>query len=273
MAFLEQIHHIVQGPEEGPRLVFLHGLLGSAANWRSIVGAFEGQFRILTFDQRGHGKSFQPEQGYTPEDFAEDLRKILDELGWQKVHLVGHSMGGRNAIRFASQYPDRVARLVIEDIGPEPNPQAALKTQSMIEMVPTPFESKKLARDYFKNEFAKNLGGGAQAEVLAQYFYTNIKVLANGQADWRFLKSGVLAALNQGHGQDRWQEWNSLTVPTLVVRGEKSAELTAEVFNKMVAAGAHIEGVEVAQAGHWVHFDQVQEFIRVLQKFLNPEGF
>src|SRR6185437_2661695 len=108
-----QLYHQIAGNPEGHKLVFLHGLMGSLANWRRITPAFENDYEILTLDQRGHGRSFQPATGYEPSDFAADLAACLDELGWTRSHLVGHSMGGRNALEFASLFPQRTASLVV----------------------------------------------------------------------------------------------------------------------------------------------------------------
>src|SRR4051812_15656878 len=115
---LSQFHHQIAGNPAGHKLVFLHGLMGSASNWRKITPAFENDYQILIYDQRGHGRSFKPISGYTPADFAGDLKNIIDELGWEKIHLVGHSMGGRNALEFAQLFPRRIDHLVIEDITP-----------------------------------------------------------------------------------------------------------------------------------------------------------
>ena len=110
---IEQFHHQISGNPSGNKLVFLHGLMGSMTNWRRITPAFENDYQILTYDQRGHGRSFHPQHGYKPTDFAGDLKAILDELGWYNIHLVGHSMGGRNALEFAYLFPRRADKLVI----------------------------------------------------------------------------------------------------------------------------------------------------------------
>ncbi|MEQ1876847.1 MAG: alpha/beta fold hydrolase, partial [Bdellovibrionia bacterium] len=120
MSYLSQFHHKLTGPENAPKLVFLHGLMGYWANWRGIISAFENDFQILAYDQRGHGRSLKPASGYAPENYADDLKLILDELKWSEVGLIGHSLGGRAAVNFSSRFPQRTMKLVIEDIGPEP---------------------------------------------------------------------------------------------------------------------------------------------------------
>src|SRR5512135_2152018 len=101
MSYLDNFSYQVLGNEKGAKVVFLHGLMGSGVNWRKIAQSLEADYQVLIFDQRGHGRSFQPSSGYAPEDYANDLALILEELRWEKILLVGHSMGGRNALHFA----------------------------------------------------------------------------------------------------------------------------------------------------------------------------
>ena len=112
MEYLQNFNYKILGNLQSEKyLVFLHGLMGSGINWSSIAKLFAEDYQILIYDQRGHGRSFQPQEGYHPNDYAEDLYKILRELDWDKINLVGHSMGGRNALSFAQLYPDSLQKL------------------------------------------------------------------------------------------------------------------------------------------------------------------
>lgn len=268
MSTLQKFKYEIVGPPVRPKLVFLHGLMGSLSNWRKIVNAFKGDFQVLTYDQRGHGRSFQPSQGYAPEDYAEDLKAILDELEWERIHLVGHSMGGRNALAFAHIYAERINKLIIEDIGPEGSASAMESTRKLIEMVPVPFESKSQAKDYFEGEFLEEIKNHPQKGILGPYFYTNIETKPDGTADWRFHKKGVLESLSSGHSKARWEQIKRLNIPTLFVRGELSREFSQEEFEKILSLNKAIKGVEVKGSGHWVHFDAPEEFIRILRDFI-----
>lgn len=267
MGYLENFNYKIEGEPHNPKLIFLHGLMGSGRNWQTVVNAFAGHFQILTFDQRGHGRSFQPASGYAPEDYADDLLKIIDELGWDKIVLVGHSMGGRNALNFAYRFSHRTIGLVIEDIGPAPHPKAADRIRRLLAMVPTPFKNRVAARQFFQNEFPQKVGEGEMGATLASYFYMNISDQPDGGADWRFSKDGVLASLDLGNAKDRFFELEGLTMPTLVIRGAQSAELTQPLFEKMLASNPRVQGAVINDAGHWVHFDQTQAFIEVLDSF------
>jgi esterase len=260
ITYLKQFNYQILGQPSAPKLVFLHGLMGSGANWRKVTSILEKDYHILVFDQRGHGRSFHPEQGYDPEDFALDLLKILDELGWAKVALVGHSMGGRNALNFSYRWPQRVMGLVLEDIGPDVNEEVGTRIQHWIEMIPTPFPSRRAAKDYLLGQFP---------ETLAQFFYSNIEETEKGQANWRFSKPGVLASLQAGRQRDRWEELKALKMPTLVIRGKDSANFKREIFARMLKENPRLQGVEIPNAGHWVHADQPEGFVRELKKFLD----
>jgi pimeloyl-ACP methyl ester carboxylesterase len=250
--------------------------MGYGSNWRKIVSGLDPQTnQILIFDQRGHGRSWKPETGYSSDDYAEDLRLILEELGWDKILLVGHSMGGRNALAFASHYPELLEKLIIEDIGPDSNVGAIDYYKKMLEAVPTPFQNKLQAKEFFMNDWPKKCAelGIAHENILTlgQYLYSNMEDITEGSSaglvDWRFSKAGIIASVTQGRAKDIWNDLRRLNMPTLIVRGERSKELSRQVFEQMIACNPRVQGVEIANAGHWVHADQSQDFLRVIQAF------
>lgn len=269
MSFLSQFYYRITGQPEFPKLVFLHGLMGFSSNWQRIIKAFEDRYQILVYDQRGHGRSFKPDFGYSPEDYAQDLKSILDELKWEKINLVGHSMGGRNALSFAFQYPEKVEKLVIEDISPEFSKEAIDRLRSLIHAVPAPFANRDLARNFFEHDFPVVMKARPDALALGQFLYSNLQSEADGKMVWRFSKKGILDSLEAGRARNRWREWETLNVPTLLVRGEKSKDLSPETYKEMLARQTHAKGVEIADSGHWIHFDKPDEFIEVLKNFLN----
>jgi len=259
MREIQNFNFRLYGDEAKPKLVFLHGLMGYAQNWRSVVRAFEKDYHILTYDQRGHGKSFHAQDSYSPENYAEDLRFLLDHLGWQKVILVGHSMGGRNALHFTYRYPDRVKALVIEDIGPEANRDGIERIENILANIGGPFETK---------EAAKNQIFSLYDPVLANYLFANMEEKPDGKVDWRFDKRGILESLYYGRERSRWEEVESLRCPCLVIRGGNSEDLSEEVLQKMLASNPRIKAHTIEGVGHWVHFEALEEFNRVLGAFL-----
>jgi pyruvate dehydrogenase E2 component (dihydrolipoamide acetyltransferase) len=110
-------HYLIAGPAGAPKVVFVHGLGGSYETWSLNLPAFAEQFRICALDLAGAGSSDKPDMDYSIPAMADFLGRFLDALGgeWQRVSIVGHSLGGAIALAFASRHPERVERLVLVD--------------------------------------------------------------------------------------------------------------------------------------------------------------
>ena len=107
------LHHQLGGPEQGVPLVVLHGLFGSADNWRSHARQWQAQRRVVVVDLRNHGRSpHAATMNYAV--MAEDVVALLDQLGIERCDLLGHSMGGKVALSVARLYPQRLASLIVE---------------------------------------------------------------------------------------------------------------------------------------------------------------
>lgn len=103
---------------QGADLVMLHGLTGNLAVWHlKIARALRSDLRITTYDLRGHGYSDMPPTGYTTGVMAADLEGLLDALGMERVHLLGHSFGADVALHFAMLHPERVNKIVAIEAG------------------------------------------------------------------------------------------------------------------------------------------------------------
>lgn len=271
MSPLGQFYHQLKVPSSmssNRKWVFLHGLMGYSANWSRIIYNLSDSETTLCFDQRGHGRSIKPESGYRSEDYAHDLYQILDELKWDQIELVGHSMGGRNALVFANLFPQKIRHLVIEDIGPDGNPDSILYYQKMLESVPTPFQDRDSAKKFFQTQFFENFKSRENQEILSQFLFANLGENQFGQWDWRFSKSAIYQSVENSLKADFWSEFKKCSVPTLLIRGSRSKELSRELFEEVLKVNPNIKGVEISNAGHWVHADQPQEFTDVLKDFV-----
>lgn len=249
--------------------MFLHGVMGSLANWSRVKSEFESDHQVLVLDQRGHGHSFHPTDAYTYEAYAKDLFLLLEDLEWHQIRLVGHSMGARVALVFCDLYANIVERVVIEDITPGINVEAGAQIQSWIMGVPTPFASRKAAKEFFFGpQFARQFSTPQQATAMANFFYMNIQETAEG-ADWRFSRQGILQTIDEGFRVDRWAEWERLKIPSLVIRGERSPDLPWTDYERMLKSNSLSQGAEIQNSGHWVHFDQPEKFKTLVREFMN----
>lgn len=259
------LNYQIIGQDSPSKLVFLHGIMGQGRNWQSIAKKFSADNQCLILDQRGHGQSMQPESGYQLDDYVEDLKSLLDQLGWvEPIKLVGHSMGGRVALMFAHKYPQLIEKLVIVDIGPSSDWQSMTSILEKLDSVPVPFESREQARQFFETEFMDKY----QNKMLMEFFYSNLAE-QNSQYNWVFSKEGIRQTLELARFKDYWAEFRELISPTLLIRGEKSTDLTQEDYQKLMANNPRIFGTVVEGAGHWVHAEKPLETLQIMGDFFN----
>src|SRR5699024_6690026 len=102
----------------GLPVVFLHGTSANFSVWHTVQEELKSKALTVSLDQRGHGRSDKPDNGYTGMDFAADVVAVLDTMKLDKAILVGHSMGARNAWLTAAYFPDRVVSVVSVDYTP-----------------------------------------------------------------------------------------------------------------------------------------------------------
>lgn len=266
---IDNFNYSILGTNTQQRVVFLHGLMAFSANWRKIANLLENQYQCLIYDQRGHGRSFKPETGYSLDILAEDLNKITTELAWQDFHLVGHSMGANVAMVFAHKFPNKVKTLTIEDMGASVLADSYKYYEKMLNLVPTPFTSKEAVKHFFENEFLKLFNPSENPKVLVSFLQANIEEKEpGGTYDWRFSKQAIIEIAKQSREKDRWLEVSSFKMPVLLIRGENSHVFSKEEFHKMQQINPQITGVEIKGAGHWLHYEKYQEFTQILLKFL-----
>ena len=111
-----QIHYQQGG--EGQDVVLIHGVTGDLSTWYiGVMPSLAKEFRVTSYDLRGHGHSEGTPSGYTSAHMAADFDGLLESLGIKRAHVVGHSFGATVALHCAALYPDRVASLVLADPG------------------------------------------------------------------------------------------------------------------------------------------------------------
>ena len=102
----------------GRPLLILHGVFGSSDNWKTIGNALSAQHEVYLIDQRNHGLSPHSD-AFNYQLMTADLLALIDREGIDQADLMGHSMGGKTVMNFATMHPDRVVQLVVVDIAPK----------------------------------------------------------------------------------------------------------------------------------------------------------
>jgi pimeloyl-ACP methyl ester carboxylesterase len=247
---------------ERPHVCFLHG--GAAhAHWFDLVTpAFAGRFHMISLDQRGHGESDWPDPpAYATENFVADLLTLFDALGWDRVVLVGHSMGGHNAMAFAAWHPERVRGLVIADSRPVIPPD---RLETMHASGRRPLRRHPTAEAAVAAFRLRPRETVADPAVLAHVARAGI-VQRDGAWTFRFDPD----ANGRRRPVDAWTLVERITAPTLIVRAALSPGLGGGAAERLRDAIANATLVEIPGAYHHLTLDQPRRFIDELDPFLS----
>jgi pimeloyl-ACP methyl ester carboxylesterase len=250
----------------GSGLLLIHGFTGAKEDFADWIDAFAARgFHAVAPDNRGHGTSGQPveEADYSLATMADDARRLVDALGWDRFALLGHSMGGMVAQHLALAVPERVAALVLMDTscrtveGIDPA-MAALAAEIA--------RSEGMARLMeVMNEREAPLGTPADTRVRAEregyIAFGERKFLAASPAMYAAMAGEILSE------HDRLEQLAALTMPTLVVVGEQDTPFLA-VSQAMAETIPGAELVVVADAGHSPQFEAPEEWWDAVSGFL-----
>ena len=273
MSFLERttkvnditLHYLDWGPADAPPVVLLHGITGHARVWDHLATRLVPGRRVLALDQRGHGDSDPaPDDDYRVGTMADDVAAFVGSLRIDRFALLGHSMGGRIAIKYAADHAARLERLVIVDIGPDINLAGLERVRDMMAQSPERIESEDRAVEYIRR--ANPL---QDLDMLRERVRHGLKRLPDGELTWKYAK-GLRDMMREGRRDavDLWEPLPRIPCPTLVVRGAESDILSAEVAKKMAERLPDGRVVEIAGAGHTVPADRPEEFVRQIRAFL-----
>ena len=245
-----------------PALCFLHG--GSAhAHWFDwVVPRFADRYHIISLDQRGHGASqWAPTPAYATEDFADDLVAVLDALGWARMTVIGHSMGGHNAMAFAAWHPDRTERLVVVDSRPSIPRDRLQNMHRRGDRGPMRHETLDSALRSFRLLPRETVADPRLLEHLARQGIT--------QRDGKFLYRFDPACNGRRRPTDGWTLLDRIAAPTLLVRGELSPVLPREMADEMLARIPRARLVEIPGTYHHLVLDAPGAFAEALGSFLS----
>lgn len=265
--------HVTEwGDEQAWPVVMLHGIRGYAETFAGVAQALQPGVRVVAYDQRGRGESdWDPQHNYYTDAYVDDLDAVVRALGLQRFDLLGHSMGGINAIVYAARHPQQVRRLVIEDAGPGAFEASDGATRIRKEFATTPhrFDTWEAATD-----FMRALRPTVTEEARQQRLKSMLKELPGGGFTWRYDHVGIAATrLNPDPSRaiDLASHVQAIACETLVVRGGRSDYLQPEMVARMRTLNPRIEAIDIPDAGHYIHDDQPERFAQAVTAFLKRE--
>lgn len=241
----------------GEPLIILHGLFGSADNWFSIAKELEKNFTLYLVDQRNHGDSPQSDE-WNYDVMVEDLLELADAEGLNKFYLMGHSMGGKTAMKFAVEHPSRVAKLIVADIAPRYYPihhQTILAGLNSIKL--DQIKSRKEADDQLA-QFISELG-------IRQFLLKSLSRDSNGFV-WKINLPVITEKIEEvGKALNSDERFEG---PTLFLAGANSNYIQQSDLEDIHERFPEYEIEFVSNAGHWLHAEQPAAVIQEVKKFL-----
>jgi esterase len=244
---------------EGPPLIILHGLLGSADNWRSMSRRLGAHCKVFAVDLRNHGRSPHSDT-FDYDVMTADLREFMEQQALRRVMLLGHSMGGKVAMQFAIDYSEQVDRLVIVDIAPKPY-------EPFQRYILEALRSLDLTRYKSFADVDAALAAEVSSESLRQFLLKNLVRDHDGHLRWKVDLEAIdrnYDKLARGVVPER-----SFDKPTLFIRGGRSNYIGDDDVPLIRQIFPQAEIATLPEAGHWVHIDAPKEFFQTVVNFLN----
>jgi pimeloyl-ACP methyl ester carboxylesterase len=245
----------------GPPVLLLHGLAGHAEEWGGTAAQLTPRHRVLALDARGHGRSERQPADVSRAAHVADVAFAIERLELGPVALVGQSLGAHAALLVAAEHPRLVRALVVAEASPlaAPDPAAfAASVAGWLAAWPAPFPTREAATAFFA-------GRGWSALAAAAW----VDGLERRHDGWwpRFDAEVMERTLDEAVAQDRWDAWEQIACPTLVVRGE-AGTLPPEVAREMAERLPGARCSTLAGAGHDLHLDRPDAWADALRAFL-----
>jgi len=261
-----ELHYLDWGNYASPPMLLLHGFMGHAHVWDAFGQEFRSHYHVIALDQRGHGESqWSKETAYSIDEHFSDLAGFVETLDLDDLVLMGHSMGGRNALFFAVCVPEKVRRLILVDSRPGNSAESSsalmqlllhfpLQADSLDQVV----ESIQRLHPYLPKEAAYHIAkyGYARSEY-GKYVpkYDTRMSLQCEKADYA--------------AENIWSFLKNVSCPTLVVRGEESPFFSREDAKKMCSILPKAVLREIPHSTHMPVQENPDAFKKVVSDFLS----
>ncbi|WP_291855627.1 alpha/beta fold hydrolase [Marinilabilia sp.] len=252
-------------------IIIVHGLYGASDNWLSVARELEKDFRIILIDQRNHGQSPHNDE-HSYKAMADDLHELMQKLKIEKAILMGHSMGGKTIMRFCLDHPEMVEKLIVVDIAPksyssfsnyaEVTADHGKIIEALSAVDPTQFGNRQDIDKILKKTFPK--------KRLRGFLMKNLKRTKDGYYKWQInlkaLENNMQEIMD---GFSKLSPNSKAKMPeTIFLKGENSPYIHEDdsmAINKFFP-GSQI--VNIPNAGHWVHAEQHDLFLKTVKYFL-----
>ncbi len=255
-----RLHYLDWGSPTKPPFIMLHGISRVAHQFDHLAPHFAADYHVIAIDMRGHGDSaWSPEGAYVVEDYAKDLEAFIAKLDLHNVTLLGNSTGGRVVQVYAGLHPDRVARIIVEDVGPERTNEIASAFTRQVENEANGWASEDELVAFLKKSNAKT-----PEPILRTYAHFASKQREDGRIVWKRdpnLAKGFVPT-------ELWRFVSQIKCPTIYIIGGASRIVPAETQQKLKETLSDVQIVVMPGLGHYPDQEATADFIPIVDRFL-----
>ena len=272
-----RLHYVDWGNADKPPLLMVHGGRDHCRNWDWVAEALRDDYHIIAPDLRGHGDSQWMLGGsYSISEYVYDIAQLLHQTKLTPVTIISHSLGGAISLRYAGLYPDNVVKVVaIEGMGPPPGREkeeqwtAQDRVQKWVDQLRdlsgrVPRRYKTLEDAWQRMQEANPHLTPEQARHLTIH---GVNQNEDGTYSWKYDNYTRATPPFTMPGAATKELWGNIKSPTLLIHGADSWAKDPREDGR-AALFKHAQVEEVAGAGHWVHHDQLDVFLKLVRDFL-----
>ncbi len=251
-------------------VILLHDYAQTASAWDDVAGDLAREYRVIAIDQRGYGQSDRgPEHDYSRASQVEDLEGIIETLGLRTVTLIGHGMGGANAICYAAEHPDNVTALIAIEVAPEVL-RSGVETMRRVVASGAEFATIDDLVDVMHRHYPY-----ATTEQLERRARASLTATPDGSFAWAFdpiFRDATARPPEPDPGQRRLQNlWDSVEhvqCPVMIVTGSETDMITPEAIQRLHRRILGSRRSLIEEAGHAVPTDQPGPLAQHIREFL-----
>jgi pimeloyl-ACP methyl ester carboxylesterase len=273
-----RLHYVDWGNPGAPPLLLVHGGRDHCRNWDWVAAALRDDWHVLAPDLRGHGDSqWSPDGNYAIAGYVYDLAQLIHQQELAPVTIIAHSLGGMIALRYAGIYPDFVRKLVaIEGLGPSPRRLADRSKSGIAERMQSWIDEQRglagrMPRRYASIEEAfkrmQEVNRHLTPEQAQHLTQQGVNQNEDGTYSWKFDNYVRADPPYEMAVAEVKELWRRITCPTLLVHGRES-RASNPLIDGRVQYFPQGRVVLVDEAGHWVHHDQLADFLDLVKGFL-----
>jgi len=261
-----RLHYLDWGNFRLQPILLLHGFMAHAHVWDDFAQTFRTRYHVMALDQRGHGESQWSEDGaYSLDAHFSDIVCFVEILGLKDLILIGHSMGGRNALFYTACSPNRVGQLILVDVRPGNDPKSSKGFKNLLNHIPLQAGSEE--------EVVKKISALSpylSREICHHIVAHGFKKMPNGKMAPKFDVRMIQQLEKLDYDtEDLWPFLQNVICRSLVIRGKRSSFLSKKVAQKICRFIPNAELREIPESTHFPAQENPIVFNKVISDFLN----